>query len=77
MSLRNRKAKRLFVTNVIGLLLACFVVSSLKLMFSGLFQKDLFKGGLSLEECFFNQSCCHACHTRFAVLFPLLSLLFE
>ena len=77
MSLRNRTAKRLFVTNVTGLLLACFVVSSLKLMFSGLFQKDLFKGGLSLEECFFNQSCCHACHTRFAVLFPLPSLLFE
>ena len=53
MSLRNRTAKRLFVTNVTGLLLECFVVSSLKLMFSGLFQKDLFKGGLSLEEPFF------------------------
>ena len=53
MSLRNRTPNRLFVTNVTGLLLACFVVSSLKLMFSGLFQKVLFKGGLSLEECFF------------------------
>ena len=40
MSLRNRTAKRLFVTNVTGLLLECFFVSSLKLMFSGLFQKE-------------------------------------
>ena len=77
MSLRNRTPNRLFVTNVTGLLLACFVVSSLKLMFSGLFQKDLFKGGLSLEECFFNQSYCHARYTRFAVFFPVPSLLSE
>ena len=64
-----------------GLLLACFVGKSLlTLMFFALLQKDLFKGMWSLAEGFFKQNFCHACHTRFAVVFPLpscwVSLLF-
>ena len=47
--------------------------SSLKSMFSGLLQKDLFKGGWSLSEMFFKQNYCHACHTRFVIFFPLPS----
>ena len=43
--------------------------SSLKLMFSGLWQKDRFKGEWSSAEKFLKQNCCHACHTRFAVFF--------
>ena len=46
---------------------------SVTLIFSGLLQKDLFKGRWSLEESFFKQNYCHACHTRFVVFFPLLS----
>ena len=42
-------------------------------MFSGLLQKDLFKGSWSLTESFCKQNYCHACHSRFAVLFPLPS----
>ena len=46
----------------------------LRLIFSGLSQKrDLFKGRCSLEKRFFKQNYCHACHTRFAVFFPLPS----
>ena len=41
----KRTAKSLCVTNVTGLFLARFVWSSLKLMFSGLLQKDLVKEG--------------------------------
>ena len=37
-------------------------------LFSGLLQKDLFKGGWSLAESFFKQNYCHVCHTRFAGL---------
>ena len=45
--------------------------SSLKLMFSGLWQKDRFKGGWSSAEKFLKQKWCHACHTRFPVFsFP-------
>ena len=40
----------------------------LTLIFSGLFQKDLLFGVSYLK-----QNYCHACHTRFAVFFPLLS----
>ena len=40
----------------------------LTLMFSGLLQKDLFKGKRSLEKSYFKQNYCH---TRFAVFFPL------
>ena len=46
--------------------------SSLKLMWSGLLQKDLFKGGWSTAEKLFKQNC-HDRHTKFAVFFPLLS----
>ena len=42
-------------------------------MFSGLLQKELFKGGCSSAEMFFQTNYCHACHTRFAVFFPLTS----
>ena len=41
------------------------------LMFSGLLQKDLFKGGWSLAKNFFKPNYCHACHTRFSIFFPL------
>ena len=40
-------------------------------MFSGLSQKDLFKGRWILAKSYFKQNYCHACHTRFAVFFPL------
>ena len=71
---KKRTTKRLSVTNVTGLLIACFVGKSLlTLMFFALLQKDLFKGMWSLAEGFFKQNFCHACHTRFAVVFPLLS----
>ena len=39
-------------------------------MLCGLLQKDLFKGKWDLEENYLEQNYCHACHTRFAVLFP-------
>ena len=43
---RTKTAKRLCVSNVTGLLLACYVLifTSHNLMFSGLLQKDRFKG---------------------------------
>ena len=42
-------------------------------MFSDLLRKDLFKGKWSLAKSYFKQNYCHACHTRFAVFFPLPS----
>ena len=45
----------------------------LTLTFSGLLQKDLFKGKWSLGKSCFKQNYCHACHTRFIVFFPQLS----
>ena len=45
----------------------------LTLLFLALLQKDLFKGMWSLAEGFFKENYCHACHTRFAVVFPLPS----
>ena len=45
----------------------------LTLMFFGLLQNYLFKRMWSLAEGFFKQNYCHACHTRFAVVFPLPS----
>ena len=42
-------------------------------MFSGLLQKDLFKGRWILAKSYFEQNYCEACHTSFAVFFPLLS----
>ena len=41
---KKRRPKRLSVTNVTGLLLACFVGNSLKIDVFALLQKDLFKG---------------------------------
>ena len=78
MSLPNRTAERrgrLSVTNVTGLLLSCFVENSLNVdvFFFALLQKDLFEGMWSLAEGFFKQNYFHACHTRFAVVFPLPS----
>ena len=45
--------------------------SSLKLMFSGLLQKDPFKERGSSAEKFFEQNYFHACYTRYAFFFPL------
>ena len=42
-------------------------------MFSGLLQNDLFKGKWILAKRYFKQNYCRACHTRFAVFFPLPS----
>ena len=67
---RKRIAKHLCVTNVTGLLVACFWWKlHLTLTFSGPLQKDLFKGKWSLAKSYFEQN---DCHTRFAVFFPLL-----
>ena len=41
-------------------------------MFSGLWQKDLFKGGWNLGKSFFKQNYCHACHIVFAFLSSLV-----
>ena len=75
-SKKKRMAKRLCVTNVTGLLLKHFLWWSslvVKIIFPGLLQKDLFKGGWSSADKFFKQNYCHACHTRFAVFLPLPS----
>ena len=72
---KKRTAKLLCVTNVTGLLLMCLCWSWLK-MFPGLLvlQKDLsIKGGRRSAKTFFKQNYCHACHTKFAVFFPLPS----
>ena len=51
---KKRTTKRLGVTNVTGLLLACFVVIfTYYFMFSGLLQKDQFKGKWSLVKSYF------------------------
>ena len=47
------------------------------LLWSGPLQKDLFKGKWSLAKSCFKQNYCHACHTRFAVFFPLTRLISE
>ena len=78
LSLRNRTVERrgrqnACVTNVTDLLLMCLSSSWLK-MFPGLLQKDLsVKGGWRSAKTFFKQNYCHACHTKFAVFFPLPS----
>ena len=51
----------------------CCHVQLIQLCFD-LLQKDLLKGRWSLAEIIFKQNYCHACHTRFAVFFPLPSL---
>ena len=53
----------------LGVLLWSWLTS----MFSGLLPKDLFKRKGSLAKSYFKQNYCHACHTRFAVFFPLPS----
>ena len=79
MTLRNRTAERR------GRQIACvwrtwqgynlriLSRSWLTSMFSGLLQKDLLKRKWSLAKSYFKQNYCHACHTRFAVFFPLPS----
>ena len=47
------------------------VLSWFALLFSGLLQKDLFKGGWSLAKNFFKPNYCHACYTGFSVSFLL------
>ena len=75
-SLRNRTAERRGRQNACvwqkwqGYYSCVLSWSSVKLMFSGLLQKDLFKEGCSSAEHFFKQNYCHACHTRFADSFP-------
>ena len=44
-----------------------------KIIFPGLLQKDLFKGGWSSADKFFKQNYCYTCHTRFAIFLPLPS----
>ena len=68
---KETTAKRFSVTNVTGLLLACFVRNSLNTALFALLQKDLFKGMLSLVEGFFQTQLSSHLHTRFAVVFPL------
>ena len=45
----------------------------LKLMLSGLYKKNLFKGEWSLAKSYFKQNYCHTCQTRFVVFFLLPS----
>ena len=47
--------------------------SSLSINVFWFLQKDLFKGKWWLAKSYFKQICCHSCHTRFAVFFPLPS----
>ena len=44
---------------------------SIYFIFSGLLKKYLFKKRWSWAEGYFKENCCHACHARFAVFFPL------
>ena len=71
---KKRTTKRLCVTNVTGLLLACFVVIFTKhFMFSGLLQKDHLKESEVWRKVISKQNYCHACLTRFAVFLTLPS----
>ena len=72
-SLRDRTAKRLKAANVTGLLLACFVGNSLNIIFFCSSTKRSVLEMWSLAKGFFKKNYCHACHTRFAVVFPLPS----
>ena len=66
-----------FVTNVTGLQGACFVVMfSLHRCFLDLVfnrKKKCLKEGKVRRKILCKHYCCHACHTRFAVMFPLPS----
>ena len=73
---KKRTAKRLCVTNVTGLLLACrwfFEILYLIFLCSGLIQKYLFRRGWRLAGKCSKRNYCHVCHTRFVVSFPLRS----
>ena len=78
-SLRNRTAGRRGRQNACawrtwqGHYFRVLSCSSLTSMFSGLLQKDLLKGGWIFAKSYSKQKYCHACHTRFAVFFPLPS----
>ena len=66
---KKRTAKFMCVTDLTSY--CSRVLLWFTLMFSGLLQKDLFKGGWSLAKNFFKPNYCHACHTRFSIFFPL------
>ena len=78
-SLRNRTAGRRGRQNVCvwqtwqGYNLHVMSWSSLSINIFWFLQKDLFKGKWWLAKSYFKQICCHGCHTRFAVFFPLPS----
>ena len=78
-SLRNRTAGRRGRQNVCvwqtwqGYNLHVMSWSSLSINVFWFLQKDLFKGKWWLAKSYFKQNYCHACHTRFAVFFPLPS----
>ena len=78
-SLRNRTAERRGRKNVCvwqtwqGCNLHVMSWSSLSINVFWFLQKDLFKGKWWLAKSYFKQICCHGCHTRFAVFFPLPS----
>ena len=79
MSLRNRTAGWRGWQNVCvwqtwqGYNLHVMSWSSLSIHVFWFLQKDLFKGKWFLAKSYFKQNCCHGCHTRFAVFFPLPS----
>ena len=73
---KKRTAKQLCVTNVTRLLLACFVAIFTKHQcLLVLYIKNCLKCPRKVKfgENLFQQNYCHACHTRFAVFFPLPS----
>ena len=71
---KKRTEKRLCVTNVTGLLLACFFeILHLISLCSGLIQKYLFSRRWSLAGKCSKRNYCHVCHTRFVISFPLRS----
>ena len=78
-SLRNRTARRRGWQNVCvwqtwqGYNVHVMSCSSLSINVFWFLQKDLFKGKWWLAKSYFKQICCHSCHTRFAVFFPLPS----
>ena len=70
---KKRMAKRLCVTNLTWLLLVHFVIFTSHLCFLDFYEKICLKEGEVWQKVFIKQNYCHACHSRFAVFFPLLS----
>ena len=70
---KKRTAKRLCVTNLTWLLLGHFVIFTSHLCFLDFDEKICLKEGEVWQKVFIKQNYCHACHSRFAVFFPLLS----